>query len=73
MRYLGDVLIFIGLILFCVGFSGWLAHSAKQRETAAAEAKIIYIMVDQNGHIIKELTIDELRKETSGEMRHDNN
>lgn len=64
-----DVLIFIGVILFCVGFSGLLAHSAKQRK---AETQII-IMVDQNGHIIKELTIDELRKETSGEMRHDNN
>lgn len=69
MRYLGDVLIFIGLILFCVGFSGLLAHSAKQRK---AETQII-IMVDQNGHIIRELTIDELRKETSGEMKHDNN
>ena len=69
MRYLGDVLIFIGVILFCVGFSGLLAHSAKQRK---AETQII-IMVDQNGHIIKELTIDELRKETSGEMKHDNN
>ncbi|WP_296786900.1 hypothetical protein [uncultured Methanobrevibacter sp.] len=64
-----DVLIFIGVILFCVGFSGLLAHSAKQRK---AETQII-IMVDQNGHIIKELTIDELRKETSGEMKHDNN
>lgn len=64
-----DVLIFIGVILFCVGFSSLLAHSAKQRK---AETQII-IMVDQNGHIIKELTIDELRKETSGEMRHDNN
>lgn len=64
-----DVLIFVGVILFCVGFSGLLAHSAKQRK---AETQII-IMVDQNGHIIKELTIDELRKETSGEMRRDNN
>jgi uncharacterized membrane protein len=64
-----DVLIFIGVILFCVGFSGLLAHSAKQRK---AETQII-IMVDQNGHIIKELTIDELRKQTSGEMKHDNN
>ena len=64
-----DVLIFVGVILFCVGFSGFLAHSAKQRK---AETQII-IMVDQNGHIIRELTIDELRKETSGEMRHDNN
>lgn len=64
-----DVLIFIGVILFCVGFSGLLAHSAKQRK---AETQII-IMVDQNGHIIKELTIDELRKETSGEIKHDNN
>lgn len=64
-----DVLIFIGVILFCVGFSGLLAHSAKQRK---AETQII-IMVDQNGHIIKELTIDELRKETNGEMKHDNN
>lgn len=64
-----DVLIFVGVILFCVGFSGLLAHSAKQRK---AETQII-IMVDQNGHIIKELTIDELRKETSGEMKHDNN
>ena len=64
-----DVLIFIGAILFCVGFSGLLAHSAKQRK---AETQII-IMVDQNGHIIKELTIDELRKETSGELKHDNN
>lgn len=64
-----DVLIFIGVILFCVGFSGLLAHSAKQRK---AETQII-IMVDQNGHIIKELTIDELRKETSGELKHDNN
>lgn len=64
-----DVLIFIGVILFAVGFSGLLAHSAKQRKT---ETQII-IMVDQNGHIIKELTIDELRKETSGEIKHDNN
>ncbi len=64
-----DVLIFIGVILFCVGFSGLLAHSAKQRK---AETQII-IMVDQNGHIIKEMTIDELKKETSGEMKHDNN
>ena len=64
-----DVLIFIGVILFCVGFSGLLAHSAKQKK---AETQII-IMVDQNGHIIKELTIDELRKETGGEMKHDNN
>ena len=64
-----DVLIFVGVILFCVGFSGLLAHSAKQRK---AETQII-IMVDQNGRIIKELTIDELRKETSGEMKHDNN
>ena len=64
-----DVLIFIGVILFCVVFSGLLAHSAKQRK---AETQII-IMVDQNGRIIKELTIDELRKETSGEMKHDNN
>ena len=38
------------------------------------ETKIMYLMVDQNVHIIKELTIDELRKETSGEMKkHDNN
>ena len=66
---LDNVLIFIGVILFCVGFSGLLAHSAKQRK---AETQII-IMVDQNGHIIKELTIDELRKETSGEIKHDNN
>lgn len=64
-----DVLIFVGVILFCVGFSGLLAHSAKQRK---AETQII-IMVDQNGHIIRELTIDELRKETSGEIKHDNN
>lgn len=64
-----DVLIFVGVILFCVGFSGLLAHSAKQRK---AETQII-IMVDQNGHIIRELTIDELRKETSGEKKHDNN
>lgn len=64
-----DVLIFIGVILFCVGFSGLLAHSAKQRK---AETQII-IMVDQNGHIIRELTIDELRKETGGEKKHDNN
>lgn len=64
-----DVLIFVGVILFCVGFSGLLAHSAKQRK---AETQII-IMVDQNGHIIKELTIDELRKQTNGEMKHDNN
>lgn len=64
-----DVLIFIGAIVFAIGFSGLLAHSAKQRK---AETQII-IMVDQNGHIIRELTIDELRKETSGEMRHDNN
>ena len=69
MRNLDNVLIFIGVILFCVGFSGLLAHSAEQRK---AETQII-IMVDQNGHIIKELTIDELKKETSGEMRHDNN
>ena len=64
-----DVLIFIGVILFAVGFSALLTHSAKQRK---AETQII-IMVDQNGHIIRELTIDELRKETSGEMKHDNN
>lgn len=64
-----DVLIFIGAIVFAIGFSGLLAHSAKQRK---AETQII-IMVDQNGHIIKELTIDELRKETTGEMKHDNN
>lgn len=64
-----DVLIFIGAIVFAIGFSGLLAHSAKQRK---AETQII-IMVDQNGHIIKELTIDELRKEASGEMKHDNN
>lgn len=64
-----DVLIFIGAIVFAIGFSGLLAHSAKQRK---AETQII-IMVDQNGHIIRELTIDELRKETTGEMRHDNN
>lgn len=64
-----DVLIFIGAIVFAIGFSGLLAHSAKQRK---AETQII-IMVDQNGHIIKELTIDELRKETSGELKHDNN
>ena len=64
-----DVLIFIGAIVFAIGFSGLLAHSAKQRK---AETQII-IMVDQNGHIIKELTIDELRKETSGEIKHDNN
>lgn len=36
------------------------------------ETKIMYLMVDQNGHIIKELTIDELRKETTGD-KHDNN
>lgn len=65
-----DVLIFIGVIVFAIGFSGLLAHSAKQRKTAETQ---IIIMVDQNGHIIKELTIDELRKETSGEMKHDNN
>ena len=65
-----DVLIFVGVILFCVGFSGLLAHSAEQRKTAETQ---IIIMVDQNGHIIKELTIDELRKETSGEIKHDNN
>lgn len=64
-----DVLIFIGAIVFAIGFSGLLAHSAKQRK---AETQII-IMVDQNGHIIRELTIDELRKEASGEMKHDNN
>ena len=64
-----DVLIFIGAIVFAIGFSGLLAHSAKQRK---AETQII-IMVDQNGHIIKELTIDELRKQTNGEMKHDNN
>lgn len=64
-----DVLIFIGAIVFAIGFSGLLAHSAKQRK---AETQII-IMVDQNGHIIKEMTIDELKKETSGEMKHDNN
>lgn len=64
-----DVLIFIGAIVFAVGFSSLLAHSAKQRKS---ETQII-IMVDQNGHIIKELTIDELRKETSGELKHDNN
>lgn len=59
MRYLSDVLIFIGLILFCVGFSGLLAHSAKQRETA--EAKIIYIMVDDSGKVIRQVTPEELR------------
>lgn len=59
MRYLGDVLIFIGLILFGVGFSSLLAHSAKQRETA--EAKIIYIMVDDSGKIIRQVTPEELR------------
>lgn len=59
MRYLGDVLIFIGLILFCVGFSSLLAHSAKQRETA--EAKIIYIMVDDSGKVIRQVTPEELR------------
>lgn len=64
-----DVLIFIGAIVFAIGFSGLLAHSAKQRKT---ETQII-IMVDQNGRIIRELTIDELRKETSGEKKHDNN
>lgn len=65
-----DVLIFISAIVFAVGFSALLAHSAKQRKTAETQ---IIIMVDQNGHIIKELTIDELRKETSGETKHDNN
>lgn len=64
-----DVLIFVGAIVFAVGFSALLAHSAKQRK---AETQII-IMVDQNGHIIRELTIDELRKETGGELKHDNN
>lgn len=59
MRYLGDVLIFIGVILFCVGFSSLLAHSAKQRETA--EAKIIYIMVDDSGKVIRQVTPEELR------------
>lgn len=59
MRYLGDVLIFIGLILFCVGFSSLLAHSAKQRETA--EARIIYIMVDDSGKVIRQVTPEELR------------
>lgn len=59
MRYLGDVLIFIGLILFAVGFSSLLAHSAKQRETA--EAKIIYIMVDDSGKVIRQVTPEELR------------
>lgn len=59
MRYLGDVLIFIGLILFSVGFSSLLAHSAKQRETA--EAKIIYIMVDDSGKVIRQVTPEELR------------
>lgn len=59
MRYLDDVLIFIGLILFCVGFSSLLAHSAKQRETA--EAKIIYIMVDDSGKVIRQVTPEELR------------
>ena len=37
------------------------------------ETKIMYLMIDQNGHIIRELTIDELRKETGGEKKHDNN
>lgn len=37
------------------------------------ETRIMYLMIDQNGHIIRELTIDELRKETSREMKHDNN
>lgn len=60
MRYLGDVLIFIGLILFGVGFSSLLAHSAKQRE-AEAEAKIIYIMVDDSGKVIRQVTPEELR------------
>lgn len=59
MRYLGDVLIFIGVILFSVGFSALLAHSAKQRETA--EAKIIYIMVDDSGKVIRQVTPEELR------------
>lgn len=59
MRYLGDVLIFIVLILFGVGFSSLLAHSAKQRETA--EAKIIYIMVDDSGKVIRQVTPEELR------------
>ena len=59
MRYLDDVLIFIGLILFCVGFSSLLAHSAKQRDTA--EAKIIYIMVDDSGKVIRQVTPEELR------------
>lgn len=59
MRYLGDVLIFIGLILFGVGFSSLLAHSAKQRETA--EARIIYIMVDDSGKVIRQVTPEELR------------
>ena len=61
MRYLGDVLIFIGLILFGVGFSSLLAHSAKQRETAEAETKIIYIMVDDSGKVIRQVTPEELR------------
>lgn len=68
MKNLDNVLIFIGAIVFCVGFSALLAHSAEQRK---AETQKI-IMIDQNGHIIKELTIDELRKETTGD-KHDNN
>lgn len=69
MKNLDNVLILVGMIVFAVGFSALLAHSAKQRK---AETQII-IMVDQNGHIIKELTVDELKKETGGELKHDNN
>jgi hypothetical protein len=34
---------------------------AKQRETAEAEAKIIYIMVDDSGKVIRQVTPEELR------------
>lgn len=59
MIRLDDILIFTGVIIFCVGFSALLAHSAKQRETA--EAKIIYIMVDDSGKVIRQVTPEELR------------
>lgn len=59
MIHLDDILIFIGVILFSIGFSALLARSAEQRETA--EAKIIYIMVDDSGKIIRQVTPEELR------------
>ena len=53
-----DVLIFIGAIVFAVGFSSLLAHSAKQRKTAETQ---IIIMVDDSGKVIRQVTPEELR------------